>query len=91
MQAIETRYCGPTETKGSRIRASCEGGSLYVSYDNALDPEENHYAAVKKLCAKLGRDAARFFGGSLDSGKYMAWVPVFTYEWEQRQKEVNHA
>ena len=91
MQAIKTRYCGPTDTKGSRIRASCDGGSLYVSYDHALDPEENHCAAVKALCDKLCWDAARFFGGSLDSGRYMVWVPVFTYDWEQRQKEVANA
>lgn len=90
MQAIETRYCGPTETKGSRIRASCDGGSLYVSYDNALGREENHYAAVKALCDKLGWDAARFFGGSLASGQW-AFVPVFTYDWEQRQREESNA
>ena len=91
MQAIKTRYCGPTDTKGSRIRASCEGGTVYVSYGHTLNSEDNHYAAVKKLCDKLGWDAARFFGGNLDSGKYMAWVPVFTYDWEQRQKEATHA
>jgi len=90
MQAIETRYCGPTDTKGSRIWASCEGGSLSVSYDHALDPEENHYAAVKALCDKLGWDAARFFGGRLASWQW-AFVPVFTYDWEQRQKEVANA
>ena len=58
MQAIETRYCGPTDTKGSRIRASCEGGTVYVSYGHTLNSEGNHYAAVKKLCDKLGWDAA---------------------------------
>lgn len=90
MQAIETSYWGPTETRGSRIRASCEGGSLYVSYDHALDPEENHYAAATALCNKLGWDAARFFGGHLASGQW-AFVPVFPYDWEQRQKEVANA
>ena len=90
MQAIKTRYCGPTETKCSRIRASCEGGSLYVSYDHALYPEENHYAAATALCNKLGWVAASFFGGHLASGQW-AFVPVFPYDLEQRQKEVGHA
>lgn len=90
MQAIKTRYCGPTDTKGSRIRASCDGGSVSVPYDSALDTDANHYAAVKKLCDKLGWDAARFFGGNLATGGF-AWVPVFTYDWEQRQKEVRNA
>lgn len=91
MQAIKTRYCGPTDTKGSRIRASCDGGSASVSYDSALDNEANHYAAVKKLCDKLGWDAARFFGGNLQGSEGVAWVPVFTYDWEQRQKETSDA
>ena len=86
MQAIETRYCGPTETKCARIRASCESGSLYVNYDHYLDPEENHYAAVKALCDKLGWEkyAARFLGGRLASGHW-AFVPVFIHDWEKRQ------
>lgn len=90
MQAIETRFFGPTETRGSRIRASCEGGSLYVPYDHALDREANHREACKRLCEKLCWDSDRFFGGWLASGQY-AWVPVFTYDWEQRQKEVANA
>jgi hypothetical protein len=90
MQAIETRYCGPTETKGSRIRASCYGGSLYVPYSHELDPEENHYAAATRLCEKLGWKAERYFGGCLASGQW-AWVPVFISDWEKRQKEVTNA
>jgi hypothetical protein len=90
MQAITTRYRGPTDTKGSSIRASCDGGSASVSYDSAFDTDANHYAAVKKLCDKLGWDAARFFGGNLPAGG-VAWVPVFTYDWEKRQKEVSDA
>jgi hypothetical protein len=56
-----------------------------------LDNEANHYAAVKKLCDKLGWDAARFFGGNLQGSEGVAWVPVFTYDWEQRQKEATNA
>ena len=84
MQAIETRYCGPTDASGARIGAACADGSLHVSYDHSLDPEENHYAAVKALCDELGWDAAKFFGGRLASGHW-AFVPVFIYDWEQRQ------
>ncbi len=43
--------------------------------------------AVRALCDKLCWDEDRFYGGAMDDGRW-AWVPVFTYDWEQRQKEV---
>jgi len=54
MQAIRTRYVGPTNTRGSRITAKCEAGSVSVPYDDALNSEQNHRAACDKLRAKLG-------------------------------------
>ena len=36
MQAIRTRYIGPTNTRDSRIQAKCEAKTIYVSYDHAL-------------------------------------------------------
>jgi hypothetical protein len=60
-----------------------------VPWASELDSEANHREACKRLCDKLGWDADRFFGGALDDGRW-AWVPVFPYEWEQRQKEVSN-
>ncbi|MDL5595979.1 hypothetical protein QS468_24895 [Bacillus subtilis] len=54
MQAIQTKYLGPTETRGSRISAKCAAGSVTLGYDHALDLESNHVAAAMALCAKLG-------------------------------------
>jgi hypothetical protein len=56
MQSIYTKYTGPTNTRGSRIRATTSGGagSVSVPYDHALDTDENHDEAAKKLAAKLG-------------------------------------
>jgi hypothetical protein len=49
---------------------------------------------MSSLClhagGKLGWDEDRFYGGAMDDGRW-AWVPVFTYDWEQRQKEVTNA
>ena len=90
MLAITSKYHGPTDTRGSKVRATGFRGSVTVPYDSALDSEANHRAAVVALCAKLGWDADRFFGGGMTDGRW-AWVPVFTYEWEQRQKEANNA
>ena len=56
MQAIRTRYHGPTNTTGSCIRAKCEAGSVRFSYDYSLNIYDNHKAACSKLREKLGWD-----------------------------------
>lgn len=53
MQAIRTRYHGPTNTRGSRISAQCAAGRLSVPYAHALDLTDNHRAAADALIAKL--------------------------------------
>jgi len=55
MQAIMTKYFGPTNTKGSRIKAISEGGeSITVPYDYALDAKGNHKEAARALLNRLG-------------------------------------
>lgn len=54
MQAIETKYHGPTERRGSRISARCEAGRITLERDSALGIEENHRAAAVALLLKLG-------------------------------------
>ena len=53
-QAIETRYLGPSNTKGGRIKATAWGGSVTVGYNHALDRPCNHKAAADALIAKMG-------------------------------------
>ena len=53
-QAIETRYVGPTNHRGSRVIATTPGGARMVSaWDYALGIEGNHRAAAEALRAKL--------------------------------------
>lgn len=54
MQAIVTRYLGPTDTKGARVKAACEAGSLTVSWSYAIGTEENHDRAAHALAERLG-------------------------------------
>lgn len=54
VQAIETRYLGPTNSKVGRIKATARAGSKIVPYDRALSIEGNHRAAAMALVAKLG-------------------------------------
>jgi hypothetical protein len=57
MKAIVTKYFGPTDTKGSRIKASDEdGNSITIPYDYALSGEALHKKAAIALCEKMHWD-----------------------------------
>ena len=71
MIAIETRYHGPTNTKGSRIVASANGHRLTIGVDNAVSVEDNHANAAKELARKL-KWTGRLIGGHTNRG--MVWV-----------------
>jgi hypothetical protein len=62
-QAIETKYLGPTNTKGGRIKAECWGGNVTISYPHELDTAEAHKAAAQALIDKMTALALRH-GGS---------------------------
>lgn len=67
MQSITTKYLGPTNYRGSRIKAITESGiSVIVSYDDGLDSYANHEAAAKKLYAKLNWHGNIIAGGTKD-------------------------
>lgn len=54
MQAITTKYIGPTNVRGSRIKATAQAGSITLNWDHSLNPDQNHCAAAKALANKLG-------------------------------------
>lgn len=61
MQAIKTKYHGPTNNRGSRVKASCERGSLMVEWEHGLNPDQNHRRAAKLLLDKFaGEDVAKY-------------------------------
>ena len=64
MQAIETKYIGPTNYRGSRIKASCERGNITISYDDALNSDEAHIAAADALVAKFVKEDEARYGTS---------------------------
>lgn len=53
MQAIQTKFLGPTNTRGSRIKATCWLTSMTVHYDHSASVEENHEAAIEALVCEL--------------------------------------
>lgn len=79
MQAIVTKYIGPTNYKPGRIKASCQAGSITVSWDHGLDVEKNHDAACLALRDKLGwgdDTHGQVVSGGLPDGTGNAYVFV---------------
>lgn len=70
-QAITTKFLGPTNSRGSRVRATSEAGSLTVAWEHALNVTENHRAAAEKLAKKL-EWAGLWYGGGTSNG--FVWV-----------------
>lgn len=87
MIAIRSKFYGPTERRGSCVRAFANGRRVGVPWEHSLDSESNHRRAVIALCDKLGWDSDRFYGGFLEGGEW-AWVPVFDADWEQRHRQI---
>ena len=62
MKAIVTHYLPATDTRGSRIKATAEGGnSVTIGYDHASD--NTHRKAAEALCAKMGWPGKLIEGG----------------------------
>jgi len=78
MQAIQTKYFGPTNTKGARIKATCAAGSLTIPYPHELSGQAVHRKAAEALAAKLGwSDHGALLGGQLPDHSH---VFVFDHE-----------
>jgi len=77
MQAIETRYIGPTDYKGSRIVASSADGHRHVlPYPHELNCDAAHRKAATELAEVMGwlRDGRRIVGAPYRRGWYWVFV-----------------
>lgn len=54
MQAIVTHYLGPTDRRGSRVKATAQVGSMAITWDDALDSDDNHRVAAEAFARKMG-------------------------------------
>lgn len=83
MEAIMTRYAGPTNARGARIIAASDNHRTERCYHHEESVEENHrQAALKLLDDKMnstfqpnGERKQDVLGGFLKNGHY-AWVVV---------------
>lgn len=61
---IETKYVGPTDHRGSRVRARAfdfngKLKTVWAHWDDALDIGPNHAASAEKLVAVIRKDVAK--------------------------------
>lgn len=68
-QAILVKYLGPTNSSGSRYKASVQAGSVTVAADYGLNADGNAAEAAAKLCKKLGW-GGKLAGGTLPNGDF---------------------
>jgi hypothetical protein len=72
-QAIVTKFIGPTNFRGSRVKATAAAGSVTLNWDHALNSEANHAAAAKALAEKY-EWRGEWHGGGLPSNSGNAYV-----------------
>lgn len=74
MQAIVTKFISPTDTKGARIKASCDAGSITISYPYVNSEEACHALAAMALVRKLGWVPTNLNTGEHQNGYVGAWA-----------------
>lgn len=74
MKAITTKYFGPGNVKGARIKAYDEDGNqATISYPYELSGEDCHRAAADALCRKMGWEG-KLAGGGIKGGYVFVFV-----------------
>jgi hypothetical protein len=73
MQAIVTKYFGPGNVRGSRVKATCQAGSITLPWDDSLHRDANHLVAAKALATKMGWNYAEWHSAGLPDGSHV-WV-----------------
>ena len=78
MQAIVTKYIPATNCHGSRIKATCNAGSITIPFPH--ESNEPHDVAAIALIVKLGWNdgRGRWYGGSLPDGRGNCYVCTYT-------------
>lgn len=69
--AVQTKFLGPTNTKGARVSVSAMGGGrkrIYVHWDHALNSDENHQAAALEYLKQMGWADRKWVGGGTETG-----------------------
>ena len=63
MQALASKYLGPADHRGARVKVSAERGSVTLPWDDALDASGNHCRAALRALQRW-EWSGRWVGGS---------------------------
>ena len=78
MKAIQTKYFGPTNCRGSRIKASDDdGNTVTVPYD--YGSENPHREAAVALIHEMGWNPVSIVQGQLKDGDVLVLLNTFSY------------
>ena len=83
MQAIQVKYLSATDTKPSRLKAFCKGGSITIPFNH--DNEDQGYIdAARQLAEKLGW-LGFYYGGTLPNNDkvFVMHDDKLTFTWEE--------
>lgn len=70
MQAIITTYHPATNCRGSRIKAECERGKLFLSYPHELSGDAVHRASVDALTDRFADEDLKKYGMPIDGNPW---------------------
>ena len=76
-QAIRTRYFRPTDTRGARIKADCDAGSVVIPYPYECNTNDAHRMAAKAMLEKLAKEAVKRHGTER-AGDCWRWKTMIT-------------
>jgi len=66
--AVTTKYLGPTDNRGSRIKATFGSENLIIPYHSNLNPAEAHQEAAYALLNYLKITFSELKGGEIKDG-----------------------
>ena len=78
MQAITTKFIPCTDTRGSRVKATAQAGSVTLGWDHSKNPADNHKAAAMALVKKYKWFYGEWMSAELPNGSSV-WVCAHEY------------
>ena len=70
MQAFQTKFLPATNYRGSRIKATCDRGSIIISYPHELSGDAVHRLAVNQLIIRFKDEDLKKYGTLLDKNPW---------------------
>lgn len=79
MKAIFTKYIGPTNFKGSRVKAyDGDNNAITIDWDDDATPDENHKRAAHFLCREMRWCGALVMGAHKNVNAHVFVERIFT-------------